>query len=263
MFQPAKKFKICKCVCRIEKAIKQSSNNSGSKESGPPKLSVWLARCPWAPASWSSAWQQRKTIKNRQLVKSWQAHKHTLRQLRQHVNASTAKLTCIVLAWRRSGRYLAAMRETCTNVVTKLNMASIKHTEAGQHRFHKVSIKCVQGLFPRWAKATRPYTDNHTYSHIETAKHCVQVRHGQTWLQHTQTSLLQSIRFYQKNHKSKTYKTSMFNQCHQVPSLEPKSVFLEFVAGNSWLTCAGSGRVWGELLLLCCDSTSMIPAAKL
>ena len=25
------------------------------------KLSAWLARCPWAPASWASAWQQRKT----------------------------------------------------------------------------------------------------------------------------------------------------------------------------------------------------------
>ena len=37
-------------------------------------LSAWLARCPWAPASWASAWQQRKTIKNRQLVKSWQTH---------------------------------------------------------------------------------------------------------------------------------------------------------------------------------------------
>ena len=38
------------------------------------KLSAWLARCPWAPASWASAWQQRKTIKNRQLVTSWQTH---------------------------------------------------------------------------------------------------------------------------------------------------------------------------------------------
>ena len=37
-------------------------------------LSAWLARCPWAPASWASAWQQRKTIQNRQWVKSWQAH---------------------------------------------------------------------------------------------------------------------------------------------------------------------------------------------
>ena len=31
-------------------------------------LSAWLARCPWAPASWASAWQQRKTINQKPTV---------------------------------------------------------------------------------------------------------------------------------------------------------------------------------------------------
>ena len=40
--------------------------------------------------------------------------------------------------------------------------------------------------------------------------------------------------------------------------------FVEFVVDNSRLACVGSGRMrQSELSLLCCGSTSMIPAAKL
>ena len=48
--------------------------------------------------------------------------------------------------------------------------------------------------------------------------------------------------------------------------LEPKSIFLEFLAGNSRLTCVGRKKKTGceqsELLLLC-TSISMIPVASL
>ena len=61
-------------------------------------------------------------------LEAYVQHKHTLRQ---YVKASTAKFRCIVLAYRRSGRYLAAMRET----------GNIRQWHIAKHGWDAVSTK--------------------------------------------------------------------------------------------------------------------------